>query len=170
MNGRVIAKMRTLSGVTGKSVAARRECPAPIVRNCRKQTRLSYSQMGALFSVGARVTSRSQIVCGLEPCRLQVPWRTAAVGASLSLSLRSGNRSFHVKGFGCRPVVTYPRVLRAGVRKPPGKEPAVGGAGGGRLWRFDGGAARASGALSYGVGGGSTIATVGALPMLLSTG
>ena len=28
-----------------------------------------------------------------------------------------------VKGFGCRPVVTYP-VLRAGVRKPPRKEPA----------------------------------------------
>jgi hypothetical protein len=52
-----------------------------------------------------------------------------------------------VKGFGCRPVVTYPRVLRAGVRKPPGKEPAVGGTGGGRLWRFDGGAARASDAL-----------------------
>jgi hypothetical protein len=28
-----------------------------------------------------------------------------------------------VKGFGCRPVVTYPRVMRAGVRKPPRKEP-----------------------------------------------
>jgi hypothetical protein len=57
----------------------------------------------------------------------------------------------------------------AGVRKPPGKEPAVGGAGGGRLWRFDGGAARASDALSDGVGGGSTIATVEALPVLFST-
>src|SRR5215475_11178753 len=34
-----------------------------------------------------------------------------------------------VKGFGCRPVVTYPAVLRAGVGKPPRKEPA--GAGGG---------------------------------------
>ena len=33
-------------------------------------------------------------------------------------------RSAQVKGFGCRPVVTYPRVLRAGVRKPPRKEPA----------------------------------------------
>ena len=32
-----------------------------------------------------------------------------------------------VKGFGCRPVVTYPRVLRAGVRKPPRKEPAGAG-------------------------------------------
>ena len=29
-----------------------------------------------------------------------------------------------VKGFGCRPVVTYLRALRAGVRKPPRKEPA----------------------------------------------
>jgi len=29
-----------------------------------------------------------------------------------------------VKGIGCRPAVTYPRALRAGVRKPPGKEPA----------------------------------------------
>jgi hypothetical protein len=35
-----------------------------------------------------------------------------------------------VKGFGCRPVVTYPAVLRAGVRKPPRKEPAEGWAGG----------------------------------------
>jgi hypothetical protein len=78
--------------------------------------------------------------------------------------------TLHVKGFGCRPVVTYPRVLRAGVRKPPGKEPAVGGAGGGRLWRFDGRAAWASDALSDGVGGGSTIATVAALPVLFSTG
>src|SRR5260370_38038827 len=33
-----------------------------------------------------------------------------------------------VKGFGCRPVVSYPPVLTAGVRKPPRKEPA--GAGG----------------------------------------
>src|SRR5271166_4859543 len=71
-----------------------------------------------------------------------------------------------VKGFGCRLVAAYPPVLRAGVRKPPGKEPAVGGAGGGRLWRFVGGSARASDALSDGVGGGSTIATVGALPVL----
>ena len=29
-----------------------------------------------------------------------------------------------MKGFGCRPVVTYLRALRAGVRKPPRKEPA----------------------------------------------
>jgi hypothetical protein len=29
-----------------------------------------------------------------------------------------------VKGFGCRPVVTYPRALRAGVRNPPQEEPA----------------------------------------------
>src|SRR5262245_54117846 len=42
----------------------------------------------------------------------------------------SGNRATaEVKGFGCRPVVTYPAVLRAGVGKPPRKEPA--GAGGG---------------------------------------
>jgi hypothetical protein len=34
--------------------------------------------------------------------------------------------SLMVKGFGCRPVVTYPRALRAGVRKPPRKEPAGG--------------------------------------------
>jgi hypothetical protein len=33
-----------------------------------------------------------------------------------------------VKGFGCRPVVTYRRALRAGVRKPPRKEP------GGAAW------------------------------------
>jgi hypothetical protein len=32
-----------------------------------------------------------------------------------------------VKGFGCRPVVTYLHALRAGVRKPPRKEPAGAG-------------------------------------------
>jgi hypothetical protein len=32
-----------------------------------------------------------------------------------------------VKGFGCRPVVTYLRALMAGVRKPPRKEPAGAG-------------------------------------------
>ena len=32
-----------------------------------------------------------------------------------------------VKGFGCRPVVTYLRAQRAGVRKPPRKEPAGAG-------------------------------------------
>jgi hypothetical protein len=36
-------------------------------------------------------------------------------------------RSVKVKGFGCRPVVTYPRALRVGVRKPPRKEPAGAG-------------------------------------------
>src|SRR5262249_41779418 len=35
-----------------------------------------------------------------------------------------------VQGFGCRPVASYPPVLRAGVRKPPGKEPAGGRVGG----------------------------------------
>jgi hypothetical protein len=39
-----------------------------------------------------------------------------------------------VKGFGCRPVVRYPSVLRAGVRKPPRKEPA----GAGRQLAFEG--------------------------------
>jgi hypothetical protein len=32
-----------------------------------------------------------------------------------------------VQGFGCRPVVAYPPVLRAGVGKPSGKEPAGAG-------------------------------------------
>src|ERR1700732_3081369 len=32
-----------------------------------------------------------------------------------------------VKGFGCRPGVTYLRALRVGVRKPPRKEPAGAG-------------------------------------------
>src|SRR3977135_858868 len=56
------------------------------------------------------------------------------------------------------------------VRKPAGKEAAVGGAGGGRLWRFDGGAARASDALGEGVGGGSTNAAGRAFPLLFSIG
>jgi hypothetical protein len=36
-------------------------------------------------------------------------------------------RQLSVMGFGCRPVVTYQPVLRAGVRKPPRKEPAGAG-------------------------------------------
>ena len=38
-----------------------------------------------------------------------------------------GTTAAVVKGFGCRPVVTYLRALRAGVRKPPRKEPAGAG-------------------------------------------
>jgi len=63
-----------------------------------------------------------------------------------------------VKGFGCRPVVTYPRALRAGVRKTPRKEPAGGRVGGCRLWGFDGAAAWVGDALTGVVGVGSTIA------------
>src|SRR5713226_434338 len=55
-----------------------------------------------------------------------------------------------------------PKACREGTR--------VGGAGGGRLWRFDGGAARASDALGEGVGGGSTIAAGRAFPLLFSIG
>jgi hypothetical protein len=40
----------------------------------------------------------------------------------LQKSLRGGGRPH--KGFGYRPEVTYLRALRAGVRKPPRKEPA----------------------------------------------
>jgi hypothetical protein len=41
---------------------------------------------------------------------------------SCKKSLRGGGRPH--KGFGCRPVVAYAPVVRAGVRKPPRKEPA----------------------------------------------
>ena len=63
-----------------------------------------------------------------------------------------------VKGFGCRPVVTYLRALRAGVRKPPRKEPAGGWATACRLWGFDWAAACVVAALAGVIGGGSTIA------------
>jgi hypothetical protein len=62
-----------------------------------------------------------------------------------------------VKGFGCRPVLTNPGVLRAGVRKPPRKEPAGAGRAVCRLWGFDGAPAGV-------VGGGSTIAMVSLAP------
>src|ERR1700730_4116807 len=81
-----------------------------------------------------------------------------------------GMESGFVQGFGCRPVAAYAPVLRAGVRKPSGKEPAVGGAGGGRLWRFDGGAVRASDALGEGFGGGSRIAAGRAFSLLFLIG
>src|SRR5437763_5875744 len=65
--------------------------------------------------------------------------------------------SAQVKGFGCRPMVTYPRALRAGVRKPPRKEPAGGRVSGCRLWGFDGAAAWVGDALAGVVGIGLTI-------------
>ena len=46
-----------------------------------------------------------------------------------------------MKGFGCRPVDDLSAVLRAGVRKPPGKEPAGARRAVCRLWGFDGAAA-----------------------------
>src|SRR5437667_12790025 len=45
------------------------------------------------------------------------------VRVDLTSWIGTGSTAAVVKGFGCRPVVTYP-VLRAGVRKPPRKEPA----------------------------------------------
>jgi hypothetical protein len=36
-----------------------------------------------------------------------------------------------VKGFGCRPRTAVPRILAAGVRKPPGEETAIG-----EVWRW----------------------------------
>ena len=62
-----------------------------------------------------------------------------------------------MKGFGCRPVATYPRVMRAGVRKPPRKEPAGAGWTASGLWGFDGAAAWVGDALATVRGGGSTI-------------
>jgi hypothetical protein len=44
----------------------------------------------------------------------------------LPFTMTAANERY-VKGFGCRPIVTYPRVLRAGVRKPPSGEPAEAG-------------------------------------------
>src|SRR6516225_7909613 len=51
-------------------------------------------------------------------------------------SIRMRRGSARVKGFGCRPVVTYPAVLGAGVRKPPRKEPAGNRCAVCRLWGF----------------------------------
>ena len=48
-----------------------------------------------------------------------------------------GRMSEMVKGFGCRPVVTYPPMPRAGVRKPPRKEPAGARRWSCRLWGFE---------------------------------
>ena len=45
--------------------------------------------------------------------------------------------TYKVKGFGCRPVVTYQPVVGAGVRKPPRKEPAGRWRAVCRLWGFD---------------------------------
>jgi hypothetical protein len=74
-----------------------------------------------------------------------------------------------VKGFGCRPVVTYLRALRAGVRKPLRKEPA--GAGRQcRLWGFDDAGACVVDALAGVIGGGSTIAVASLAPPRQSTG
>src|ERR1044071_7800985 len=59
-----------------------------------------------------------------------------------------------VKGFGCRPVVTYPPVVRAGVRKPPRKEPAGRWRAACRLWGFDSAAVSARAGLGGVVKGG----------------
>jgi hypothetical protein len=67
-------------------------------------------------------------------------------------------------------MVSYPRALRAGVRKPPRKEPAGGRVGGRRLWGFDGAAAWVGDALAGVVGVGSTIAMPGSSSVRRSRG
>jgi hypothetical protein len=55
--------------------------------------------------------------------------RCRLISAECPLSSRSAHppawprTALKVKGFGCRPVVTYPRVMRAGVRSLPGRNP-----------------------------------------------
>jgi hypothetical protein len=56
-----------------------------------------------------------------------------------------------VKGFGCRP--EHERSNKAGVRKPPRKEPAGRRVGGCRLWGFDGAAGWVGDAFAGVVGG-----------------
>src|SRR6266566_505077 len=83
---------------------------------------------------------------------------------------RKRGRAASVKGFGCRPMVTYPGALRAGVRKPPRKEPAGRRVDGCRLWGFDGAAAWVGDALAGVVGGGPTIAVANLSLPLRSAG
>src|SRR5438477_8232073 len=74
-----------------------------------------------------------------------------------------------VKGFGCRPVVTYPRT--EGRRPKAPQEGTRGGCVGGcRLWGFDGAAAWVGDALAGVVGVGSTIAVPGLSSRRRSTG
>jgi len=75
-----------------------------------------------------------------------------------------------VKGFGWRPVVSYPPVLRAGVRKPLRKEPAGAGRTASGLWGFDGAVAWVGDALAGVIGGGLTIAVVSLAPRWPLTG
>jgi hypothetical protein len=75
-----------------------------------------------------------------------------------------------VKGYGCRPFVSYPPVLRAGVRKPPRKEPAGAGRTASGLWGFDGAVAWVRDALAGVIGGGLTIAVVSLAPRWPLTG
>ena len=51
----------------------------------------------------------------------------AGIGANPAVRVQWRRPAAQVKGFGCRPVVTYLRALGAGVRKPPRKEPAGAG-------------------------------------------
>ena len=58
-----------------------------------------------------------------------------------------------VKGFGCRPEHERSMRYKAGVRKPPRKEPAGRRVDGCRLWGFDGAVAWVGDALAGVVGG-----------------
>jgi hypothetical protein len=75
-----------------------------------------------------------------------------------------------VKGFGCRRIVTYPGVLRAGVRKPARKEPAGASRAVCRLWGFDEAAVCVRDALAGVGGGGPTIAVGSSSSRRPSTG
>ena len=67
-----------------------------------------------------------------------------------------------VKGFGCRPFVTYRAVRGPASESLPGRNPRGAGWAVCRLWGFDGAVACVGDALAVVTGGGSTIA-VGSL-------
>ena len=75
----------------------------------------------------------------------------------------------NVQGFGYRPVDDLSAVLRAGVRKPSGKEPAGARRAACRLWRFDGAASSAGVALAGAFDGRSTIGVENSSPLLPSS-
>src|SRR5258707_13837264 len=79
-------------------------------------------------------------------------------------------RSGLVKGFGWRPGVSCAPVLRAGVRKPPRKEPAGAGRTACGLWGFDGAVAWVGDAVAGDIGGRLTIAVVSLAPRWPLTG
>lgn len=118
------------------------------------------ADLGRLIA-GARKTG-----VGATPPLPRVPAKVGLANPKPAPDLGDGDYSFMCRVSDTGPLMIYPPVLRAGVRKPSGKEPAGAWWAAWGLWGFYRAATAARAARAGAFDGGSTIGVENSSPLL----